>query len=301
MKRFLFCILITLTAAIPCTAQSDEIEQNIFADMRTTDKAAVVAVHFGSAEAEGRRTIDKFNTRLRMEYPEYAFREAWTSRSIINQVSQDGVTRIDTPDELLNQLHKDGYTHILIQSSNMIEGQEMQYLRYVVESARSNFKQIRIGEPLLATNADYEQAVAAATNAYGQQKAVNIFVCHNSESNATPHFTMLDYLLRDKGFTGWYAATIEGFPSCDSVLRQLKSQKLKSVNLIPFIFIAGENVMNSISGEWTQRFEKAGYKTAATLKSLGDLDEIMSIFISHIKHAEQFRTYNAKERKLQRM
>lgn len=299
MNKRRFFLLIALCATFTCLpAQENEIEQNMFEQMRDGDKAVVVAVHVGAEDATSRQNIDRFNARMRQAYPDRDFREAWTSRSLIRQMSANGVTYIPTPDELFSQLKKDGYTHVLIQSSNIVNCHEMQFLRYTVEMEKGHFKQIRLGEPLLSDATDYEDAVKATAEAYGSKKEANVLICNGSAEVANPQYALLDYTLHDKDYTGWFVGTTNGYPSLESLMKQLKLQKVKKVHLIPFFFAIGEQNTNEITREWAQRLQKAGYKVTTEMRCLGDVDAIMDIFENHIRHAEKYRRYNAKELKM---
>lgn len=75
------------------------------------------------------------------------------------------------PDRGLGKLKTDGYTHVLIQSTNIIEGIEMESLRKDVATMKSSFKEIRIGNPLLYTPEDYEAVIVAITK-MGRKKAL---------------------------------------------------------------------------------------------------------------------------------
>lgn len=280
------------------SAQVNEMEQDMFESMKTEDKAAIVAVHLGATDTEAKNTIAKFNDRLRKSFPEYDFMQAWTSRSLISNWETSSNERYLTPDELLVQLEKDGYTHVLIQSSNITNNIEMQYLRYVVENAKPRFKQIRLGEPLLSDLEDYENVIKA-TSFEGRNKEANILVCNDSGNELNAQYTMLDYTLREKGKTDWFVSTIEGYPSFDSTLAMLKAQKQKKVNLIPFLFTAGTNAKNDISETFAKKLQNAGYKVNTTMKALGDIDAIVDMFIEHAKHAALYRKFNAKEIKMQ--
>ena len=279
-------------------AQETEMEQDLFETMHDGDKAVIVAVHVGAGDATAQQSIDRFNARIRQAYPQYAFREAWTSRSLINQICANGVSYIPTPDELFSQLKKDGYTHVLVQSSNIIDCTEMQFLRYAVDAARGQFKQMRLGEPLLSDAADYEQVAKATAEAYGSTKEANVLMCESTTSVANSQYAMLDYTLRDKGFNGWFVGTIGGYPSLDSLIKQLRNQKVKKVHLIPFLFTTGTQSCADLTREWTQQLQKAGYKVTAEMHSLGDVDAIMDIFEKHIRHAEKYRRYSPKEMQL---
>ena len=131
-------MLILATNCCVALAQETEMEQNLFETMREGDKAAIIAVHQGAGDAQSRLSIDRFNARLRKAYPNYSFYEAWTSRRFIQQMSVNGVSYVPTPDELFNQLQKEGYTHVLIQSSNIVNSADMQFLRHMVEAAQPN-------------------------------------------------------------------------------------------------------------------------------------------------------------------
>lgn len=294
--------LVLALVSIPCLAlaQDVETELDLFETMREGDQAVVVAVHVGASDAASRQCIQRFNNRLQQAYPSCLFREAWTSRPLISQFSADGVSYMPTPDELFSQLHKEGYTHVLVQSSCVANDHEMQYLRHAVDMARPLFKQIRLGEPLLSDATDYEEAIKATAAAYGKAKEANVLVCDAASSTQSAPYTMLDYTLHDKNFSGWYVGTTQGYPSFDSLVRQLKQQKAKKVNLIPFLFADDAQGQLDILHDWAQRLQKAGYKVTTEAHYLGDLDGILDIFENHLRHAARYRTYSAKELKMLR-
>ncbi|MCM1311297.1 MAG: sirohydrochlorin cobaltochelatase [Roseburia sp.] len=267
--------------------------------MKEGDKAAVVAVHFGTSHIDTRKnTIDKFNERLRREFPECDFREAWTSRIIVRKMAQQG-EKISIPSELFTELKREGYTHILVQSSNIIEGTEMENLRSEIDAARKDFKAIRLGDPLLSSPEDYEKAILTVAAFYGNEKTANILVCHGSKGNRNSSYTMLDYVLRDKEYSNWFVGTIEGYPSFDNLVKNMKKSKAKKANLIPFMFVAGDHAKNDIAVEWKEELQKTGLKVDVTLHSLGELDGILDIFMNHAREAKTYRTYSPKERKMQ--
>lgn len=296
MNKLLISLLTLLVTHLPVMGQLAEIEHDMFESMLESDKAVIVAVHTGAEDATAQQQIDRFNTRLKEAYPNYDFREAWTTRDLI-KLSNDG-TSIKTPDELFSQLKKDGYTHVLVQSSNIINCAEMQFLRYAVETAKENFKQIRLGDPLLSTPEDYEYAIKAMAEAYGNEKEANILMCNGTASVEDSQYAMLDYTLKDQDFKEWFVGTVDGHLSLESLKKQLKTNKVKKVHIIPFTFAQSTQTTASTIKEWAQNLQEAGYKVTTELRCLGDLDAIMDIFEKHIKHAEKFRRYSAKEMKM---
>lgn len=298
MKRLLTIMLFFMACCIGALAQETEMEQDLFETMREGDKAAIVAVHQGAEDAQSRLSIDRFNTRLRKAYPNYTFYEAWTSRRLIQKMSVNGVSYIPTPDELFNQLHKEGYTHVLIQSSNIVNGADMQFLRHTVEAIQPRFKHMRLGEPLLTDEQDYAEAAQATAEAFGSEKEANVLMCSSDVGPENAQFAMLDYALKDHDSRDWYVGTTGGYPSLESLIRQLKHQKVKKVHIIPFIFTANAQATNEMVHEWAQHLQKAGYKVTSEARCLADVDAIMGIFERHIRHAEKFRRLTAKEQKL---
>lgn len=294
-------ILLTIGLLVCCFslsyAQDDRIAQDIFANLRKTDKPVVVAVHFGTSNPETRaKTIEMFNIRIRKEFPDCDFREAWTSKQIIRKLATYGET-IKTPSEVFAELERQGYTHVLVQSSNIINGSEMECLRRDVDAVKNKFLQIRIGEPLLSDKSDYEKSVLAIAAAYGDEKKANVLVCHGSMANYNPSYTMLDYVLRDNGYDNWYVGTIEGYPAFDSVVKFMKKNKEKKVNLIPCLFVAGEHVKKDISVEWKENLQKEGFKVSVSAHGLGEIDGILDIFMRHAKDAQKYRKLTAQEMK----
>lgn len=270
----------------------------MFETMREGDKAVVVAVHMGAEDETSQQRINRFNTRMQQAYPNYDFREAWTSRSLIRQRSSNGVNFMLTPEELFTQLRKDGYTHVLIQSSDIVEGTDMRFLRYAVEAAKTNFKQIRLGEPLLSDATDYEEALHATVLAYGSTKEANVLMCTNLLGAHASQYTMLDYTLHDRDFRGWFVGSVGGYPSAESVIKQLRSQKVKKVHLIPFLFTASDQTTLEMAREWSTLLQSAGCKVTTERHCLGDIDAVIDIFVNHIRHAERFHKYSPKELKL---
>jgi sirohydrochlorin cobaltochelatase len=143
---------------------------------------------------------------------------------------------------------------LLIQSSTIIEGVEMESLYKNVDENMSLFKEIRIGEPLLYAPEDYEKAIEILTAGYDNSTAY-VWVGHGTYDATTAQYAMLDYMLKAKGHKNCFVGTIEGYPAYTDMLAQLKSSGLKTVVLVPFMFVAGEHAKNDIAGEWKEELE----------------------------------------------
>lgn len=115
--------------------------------MKPGDKAALLMVHFGTTHDDTRAlTIDAINAKAQAAFPELKFQEAYTSRIIIRRLKERGITKL-TPLDAMLKLRSEGYTHLIVQSTNIIDGVEMESLRRDVENALPFFKEIRVGTP----------------------------------------------------------------------------------------------------------------------------------------------------------
>lgn len=282
-------LVITLLISSFCLAHSDDnfIESDLFGQMGPRDKGAVLMVHFGTTYDDTRvLTIDAINAKMRETFPDVEFREAWTSRIILRKLKARGVERLN-PTEALIRLHEEGYTHILVQSTNIIEGTEMKALRCEVESLFLNFKDIRIGNPLLYAPDDYAVVVKAITGAMNQtvKGGQKLLVGHGTLDPATASYAMFDYMLKSEGHPEYHVGTVEGYPEYDDALRLLKKGNSRVVTLAPLMFVAGDHARNDIAGEWKENLEKEGYKVNLYLKGLGENSAVQDLFIGHARFA----------------
>ncbi len=285
MNKFFTLLFATLATCLSVKAQ-ETMEQDLFESMREDDKAAIITVHKDTESGIGRQGIDLLNLRLREIYPNYDFREACTTKGAMGQTPD--------PDELLNQLHKDGYTHILIQPSNFTNDLDVQYLRHIAESAKGKFKHLRMGEPLLSEGPDYQMVADIAIHTFSvMPKGVNVLVC-SGDGEDDPSYMMLDYTLHDKSDGKWLLAATNGVPSLSHLIKVLKMQKVKKVQLVPFC----PEVTNMMRNEWVKRLQQAGYKVTVESRCLSEQKGITDLFEQHVRHAEKFRRLNAKEQKI---
>lgn len=251
-------------------------------ELKEGDKAAILMVHFGTTYDQTRAlTIDAINKKVKNTFSELETREAYTSRIVLRRLRERGIEKQNPVDALL-KLRADGYTHIIIQSTNIIDGVEMEAIYKDIAIVQPFFKEIRIGTPLLYTVQDYENIVEILKQEYTQKGDV-ILVGHGTYTPSTATYAMLDYMLKDKGINNFHVGTVEGYPSYDEVLRLLKGRKVKQATLVPFMFVAGDHANNDIAGEWKENLEKDGFKADVVMKGLGEYEKIQDIFINKIK------------------
>ncbi|MCD7924657.1 MAG: sirohydrochlorin cobaltochelatase [Bacteroides sp.] len=296
IKQTFFLILFLFITQLGFANGTHYQKSDFFATMQPGDKAALLMVHFGTTHDDTRELIiNAINQKAQAMFPNLDMREAYTSRIIIHRLKQRGVEKL-TPLEMLKQLHKDGYTHVIIQSSNIIDGIEMESLRQDVHEVEKDFKEIRIGKPLLYGKEDYEQVIDALMPLLPAQGAI-VLVGHGTYTPITAAYTMVDYMLKAKGYTHAHVGTIEGYPAFEDALRMLKAGQEKTVTLVPFMFVAGEHAKNDIAVDWKNDLEAEGYTVNVYAKGLGENPAIQDLFIERIKYATTHKLLPINEKK----
>ena len=301
MKKFMY-LLFFLGCFLMGSAHEEGnfVESDFLAGMQSGDKAALLMVHFGTSYDDTRAlTIDAVNAKAKATFPELEVREAYTSRIIIRKLKKQGMEK-KTPLEALLALRAEGFTHVLIQSTNIIDGVEMESLRADAESVAAFFKDVRVGTPLLYSVEDTEKVVeilAARHATDNKAKEHVVFVGHGTYVPSTATYSQVDYMLKAAGHTNFHVGTIEGYPSYDTMLAQLKADKTKSVKLVPFMFVAGDHARNDIATDWKEALEGEGFTVTAVMEGLGQVPEIQDIFIDHIRFLLKHRMVGIMEKK----
>ena len=294
ITTFLIMALVTLSSFGHDATTSEH--SDFFKNMKSGDKAAILMVYFGTTHDDTRaKTIDALFDRVQKEYPDVEVRNAYTSRIVLKRLKDRNID-IQNPVEALKKLHDDGYTHVLIQTSTVIDGVEMESLNKNVDELTGLFKDIRIGNPLLYTPDDYKSVIKALTSNYKNDTAY-IWVGHGTYDPSTAQYTMVDYVLKAEGYDNCFVGTIEGYPAYEDMLVQLNKSGLKNIVLVPFMFVAGEHAKNDIAEDWKEDLEKEGYNVTVDMRGLGENPQIQDIYLDHLKFITQHRKVGIMEKK----
>ena len=268
------------------------VKSDFYKTIGKNDKASVLIVHFGTTfDGTRKNTIDAVNDEAKKEFPDMEIREAYTSRIIMRRLKERGIVK-DNPAEALDKLAKEGYTHIIVQPTNVINGVESKTLEQQLEMYKDKFKEIRTGSALLSTPEDYKAVAEIIDKEVGKvtdNEAV-VLVGHGTHDNGNAAYPAMDYTAKSMGYK-FYVGTIEGFPEFDDVVRGLKKDNIKKVILMPFMFVAGDHANNDIAVDWKEALEKEGFIVKVKLTSLGMMEDIRKMFINHAK----FMLENKKE------
>ena len=203
-------------------------------------------LHFVSTYEETRCiSALALNEAMFASFPFSVLREAYTSRIVIKRLKARGIEK-QNPVEALQALEQEGFTHVLVQTSNIIDGIEISVLRQEVEQRRPHFKQIWMGKPLLYSPEDYTQVVEALTP-QALPDGATLFVGHGTSSSNTAQYAMLDYVMKAMGHADMHVATIEGYPTLETAEALIKASGRERIRVSPFLVVAGDHAQDDIA------------------------------------------------------
>ena len=293
----LFAVAFALLLTMNQTAYSQELENQeksrISDRLEKGDKAALLMVHFGTTYDETRtKTIDAINSKAQKAFPALEMREAYTSRIVIRILKKRG-TEKPTPLDALIKLRADGFTHIVMQPTTLLDGAEMESLRRDAATMTPFFKEIRIGKPLLYSVEDCVKvadilAERLAGKADAKKRSHVVLVGHGTYTPATATYSQMDHIFKATGHPLFHVTTLEGYPTYDTVLAELKAAKARKVTLVPFLFVAGDHATNDIAVEWKQALEAEGFEVECVMEGLGEIPEIQDIYLDHLRFCTEY-------------
>lgn len=250
-------------------------------------KKAILVVSFGTSYHETmKKTIEACENKIKESFEEYDFYRAFTSGMIINKLRKRDKMEIYNPSEMLDKLYQNGYEEVVVQSLHIICGEEYNKLKDIVAEYESKFKNILLGRPLLTYIDDYRETVLGVSKTLNKMdinEAV-VFMGHGTEHESHCAYPAIEYMFRDYGINA-FVGTVEGYPELDQVIKKLKNNNIKTVDLLPFMLVAGDHAINDMASDeedsWKTILEKEGFHVRVHLKGLGENPYIQEKFKNH--------------------
>lgn len=295
-------------------------------------KTAIVMAHFGTTVPTALESITNITetvrkaypgTEVRMTFTSNMIRKVWKKRQAEPQIWLDqGV-----PEEILyvknfiatvGDLLEDGYTNIIIQPSHMFYMEQSHDLsQYVhgldsIRTMKERWKPIKnivMGRPALGMPGDVYpyhddvdevvKTLAVDAKMAKDEGAVLIYMGHGNEHWSTGIYSETQKKMRQAyPDVQTLIGVVEGAPSINDILNELKDANNTKVIIKPFMIVAGDHATNDMAGSeedsWQSILVKEGYDVKPVLKGLGMNDKFASIFVQHIADAAKERNITLK-------
>ncbi len=271
------------------------------------DKPAIVIAAFGTS-TRAQVTYDAFQKQLDEAFPGYEIRWAFTSEIIRERVNQKWAKqgkkeRLNSLQQTLADLEAAGYTKVAVQPLHIFPGEEYEEVLKIVE----HFPGLKIetGETLLERwESLFEVVHVVSRDFLPPDEGCNVLTAHGTPttqfgSNIT--YMGLERHLQKK-YPNAFLGAVDGIITRDDALNGARSCAKKRIRFIPFMYVAGDHIMNDIMGEdedpedpsWNTELEREGFDTDVTTvsyggetfyKGLGFFPEVNEIFIKEIQRA----------------
>ena len=255
-------------------------------------KQAILAVSFGTSYPDTlEKTIAATERALAAAFPDWEVRRAFTSGMIIKKLRQRDGIQIDNVTQAMGKLQAEGFTHVAVQSTHVMHGDEYEKILAQLEPYRLRM-QVSVGMPLLHAESDYTAVADALLGWLPQPKPDEalILMGHGTAHFANSAYAQMEHMLQAK-CERIFVATVEGYPTLESVKQQLgKNPAIRKVTLAPFMLVAGDHARNDMAGgeqSWKAELEAAGYEVECVLRGLGQCPAVRALFVEHCREAVQ--------------
>ncbi|MGV1098550.1 sirohydrochlorin cobaltochelatase [Thiovibrio sp. JS02] len=272
---------------------------------------AIVLVAFGTTTS-AQVTYDFFEEQLKKSLPaEYrGFRIEWafTSEIVRERANrkfkeQGQAVRYRSLPQVLADLEDEGFRKVAIQSLHIFPGQEYEDLEKEIAAFRTLGMRIEYGGTLLHEWPWVFAAVSAVEKEFlSAKEGCNVLVVHGTPetfpgSNST-YLGLERYLSRR--YKNVFVGGVDGILTREQALAQAKAYKVKKVRMIPFMYVAGDHIMNDIMGSkvdeegvpsWAMELRAAGmsvdtpktvYREKEFFKGLGFSEQVNAMFIRQL-------------------
>ena len=259
----------------------------------SSDKEILV-VSFGTSYSNSRHvTIGAIEDAIREAYPDYQVRRAFTAQIIIDKLKKEENIEIDNVKQALDRAVANGVKTLIVQPTHLMNGLEYNDLKKELDKYKDKFDKIALGKPLLTSDEDFKQVIAAITNdtkEYLDGETAICFMGHGTEADSNKVYATLQEKLKAAGYNDYFVGTVEAKPSVDDLIAQVKeSGKYKRVILQPLMVVAGDHANNDMAGDgedsWVSKFKAAGFEVKPVLRGLGQNYDIQKIYLEHLKAA----------------
>ena len=256
-------------------------------------KKGILLVAFGSSYPQAQAAFENIGDEVEKAFPGVPVRWAYTSKIIRHKLAKEG-TQLDSAAMALARMMDEDFTHVAVQSLHTIGGAEFHDLHSIVEGFESmagGFQKILLGYPLLAASHDLEavrEAMLANIPDERQPDEAVIFMGHGTHHPSNAFYQAMAYEFQ-RTDSNVYVGVVEGSPLLADILPELKAKGTKKAWLMPFMSVAGDHVRNDMAGDepdsWTSILAEAGMETETVLKGTAEFDNIVDIWVDHLKGA----------------
>jgi sirohydrochlorin cobaltochelatase len=285
LTKTILTFMLVLALALPAFAGHGK---------QAAERKGILLVAFGTTIPEARAAFTNIEEEVRKAFPDTEVRWAYSAKQVRHTIKENEGTAMLSPAAALAHMGDEGFTRVAVQSLHTIPGAEFHDLLRTVAAFRNMPKGTRtvtLGEALLSSPDDMEKAAKALVSTFpAERKKADAVVLmgHGTHHPANIYYPGLQYYL-SKVDPNAYVGTVEGVPSLEDVVAELKARKSRTVWLMPLMAVAGDHARNDMAGpepdSWKSVLEKEGFTVHTVLRGTGESDAVVSIWVKHLRDA----------------
>jgi len=254
-------------------------------------KNGILLVAFGSSIPEAEVSFRNIDEKVKAAFPDIPVRWAYTSHIIRHKLAKEG-KKLDSVEMALARMMDEGFTHVAVQSLHTIAGEEYHELvqnAHAFGQMSGGFSRILVGYPLLSKEDDLKRVVEVMLRHIpGDRKKEDavILMGHGTPHPGNAFYAAMMYHFQQKD-PYVFVGTVEGTPTIDDIKEMITRKGIKKAYLMPFMSVAGDHARNDMAGDeedsWKSILTKAGIKCVPVLKGTAEYDDIVAIWVDHLR------------------
>lgn len=258
--------------------------------IRSAEKRGILLVAFGTCDPAAKAALDRVGEAAARRFPDAGIRWAYTSAGIRRRLACQG-DGAASPEDALAGMRKDGFARVAVQPLQIAAGSEYHDLARLVAAFRRGpdpFRQIELGEPLLARRRDVEKVVESVLASLPERKPEDAVVLmgHGNRHGNGDMAYLATAALFQKADKLAFLGTLEGQPGLDDVLAQCRAVRPAKAFLVPFMTLAGGHARNDLAGpaahSWKSRIEQLGIECVPVFLGMGQIAGAVEVWLDHL-------------------
>ena len=248
-------------------------------------KKALLIVSFGVSNPVSRAaTLDRYEEEVTSTFLDYDFYKAYSSGRVIAKLKKEQNLIIDTPIQALNKIAAAHYDEVIVQPFGLICGETFEQLETFVGRYLDKIKKIKLLNPLLHSEADYDAVAKQLTQDVKHQKLTEalVFVGHGTYTSGQQAYIELARAL-EKTEVNAFMGTIKNDLTLEKVSEKLHANGIQHVQLRPFLLTSGYHVLEDIEDLWAKGLSAKGYQVQVESKALGEYAQVRHYFLDQIQ------------------
>lgn len=250
-------------------------------------KTALLVVSFGTVYPEVLESaVAPVEAVLSAAFPRFPCYRAFTGRRVRSLLMRKYRIEVDDVPTALDRIRSDGFSHVVIQPTLLIPGEEYAGLLNTVQSSSAGLT-VSVGAPLLHSDADLERIIAVIQDTYPlPENSAMLLLGHGSQTDTFGIYQRLACKLRP---TSVRLCTMQGSPSFSDGIQAIQELGVNRVFLVPLLLCAGSHAREHLTeyrtGSLLLMLKEAGIHATPILRGLGELKDVQQLYADKARTA----------------